>query len=84
MKSLILLFTLAMITAASAQMPQTVPLKSNQTGEAIGTATMSGSHIYFRDLKGELIATIVVDKDGTKTMYDPSGKVLDQITSKPK
>jgi hypothetical protein len=72
----VLLMTLIM--PAIAQTPRTVPLMG-KNGEQIGTATFTGNRIFLRDIKGELFAQIVVDADGTRTMLDPNGKVLDQI-----
>jgi hypothetical protein len=81
MKTLII--ALMMTTAAAAQdptqMPKTVPFTA-ANGDIIGSATFSSNHIYIRDTKGEPIATIVVDRDGTRTIYDPHGKILDQIS----
>jgi hypothetical protein len=59
--------------------PRTIPL-NDRDGKRIGTATFSGNRIYLRHENGDLIAQIVRDKDGTLTMFDPNGKVLDQMT----
>jgi len=78
------LIFLAISTAASAQgfsLPQTVPW-TDRDGKPIGTATIFGLHMYLRDLNGELVATVVVERDGTKTLYDPHGKVLDKVPGK--
>ena len=83
MKSLVIAFTIAMLTAASAQgiaLPQTAPLTDTE-GKVIGTATTLGGRVYLRDLKGEHFATIMIGKDGTRMHYDPSGKVLDKISA---
>jgi hypothetical protein len=66
------------VAMAQVPMPRTVPL-TNANGEQVGTATFSGARIYLRDNKGELFAQIVVERDGTRTLYDSSGKQLDQI-----
>jgi len=71
-------------TAAQTPMPRTVPLVNNTTKETVGTATFSGNSIYLRDIKGELYAIATIERDGTKTLRDPNGKVLDTIPSKPK
>src|SRR5215467_6235303 len=81
------LFVIAMLTMAQAQTPPednfgrmlapTGPF-TNKDGKVIGTATTFGNRIYVRDLKGELFMTIVIDRDGTRTIYDPHGKVIDQ------
>ena len=88
MRYVIALTTLAMITTASAQginLPTaTGPLTSNQTGEVIGTVTRWGDRFTMRDLKGELIGTLVIEPDGTRTLYDANGKVTDTIPSKKK
>lgn len=55
---------------------------TNKDGKVIGTATTWGNHIYVRDLKGEIVMTIVLDADGTRTLYDPNGKILDQAPGK--
>jgi len=52
---------------------------TDKNGTVIGSTTLIGNRIYMRDLKGEHVATIVFEKDGTRTIYDPNGKVLDQI-----
>jgi len=70
------------IASAAAQgLPKTVPFNDAE-GKAIGTATFSLGGIYIRDLKGEPIATIARDRDGKWTLYDPHGKVLDQLPGK--
>ena len=80
MRSLILAFVLAS-TAASAQLPlpTNLPLTDTKTGEVIGTATLWGNRMVLRRKNGEFIATAVFDRDGTRTLYDEHGKVLDQI-----
>lgn len=70
-------------TSPFTALPRSVPL-TDAAGKTIGTATFTHkpdftSWVVLRDLKGELIASITVDKDGTKTMYDPNGKMVDQI-----
>ena len=85
MKALIALFTLAMLATATAQpnpLAQAGQI-TNKKGENIGTVTQTGNHFYLRDLKGEHFATIVIERDGTRTLYDPSGKVLDKVAGWP-
>jgi hypothetical protein len=68
-----------MLTTAAAQhppLPQTVKLHNKATKEPLGTATFSGNRIYFRDKDGAHYATIEIAPDGTRTTYDPSGKVI--------
>jgi hypothetical protein len=81
MKTLILAVMLATVTIAQAQQlnhPKTIVFTNNATGEKMGTATLSADgRIYFRDKTGEHYATMVREPDGTKTLYDPSGKVID-------
>lgn len=80
---LVALFTLVMMTAALAQnyvAPRTIKLVNKDTQEVIGTVTMSDNRLYYRDMKGEHFATVQVHKDGTRTMYDPSGKVIERPT----
>jgi len=62
---------------AQTEWPTTGPF-TNKDGKVIGTATTWRNRIYVRDLKGELYMTIVIDRDGTRTIYDPHGKMLDQ------
>jgi hypothetical protein len=58
--------------------PRTVPFNDG-TGTQIGTATFMGNRIYLRDMTSALIAQIVVDRDGTQIMLDPSGKIVDRL-----
>lgn len=70
---------LALLTTASAQhlpLPATVQLHNRATKESLGTATFSGNRIYMRDKNGEHYATIEIAPDGTRTTYDPTGKVI--------
>jgi hypothetical protein len=66
-------------TAAQTSLPTTLPLIDNNTKEKIGTATLWGGRMVLRKSDGTFIATIVVERDGTRTMYDEHGKTLDQI-----
>jgi hypothetical protein len=80
MKTLIIL--LALILPATAQgymLPTVLPLVNNTTKEVIGTATLWGGKMVLRKSDGTFIATVIVDKDGTRTLYDENGKVLDQL-----
>jgi hypothetical protein len=61
--------------------PRTVPLLGKD-GQQIGTATFSDNRIYLRNQDNEIFAQIVVEADGTRTMYDVNGKVLDRIEGK--
>ena len=79
MKTLVTLFTVAMLTTAAAQyppLPKTINLHDTATKEPLGTATFSDNRIYLRDKNGEHYATIEYNADGTRTMYDASGKVI--------
>ena len=79
MKTLVALFSIAMLATASAQyppLPATVQLHNKATNEPLGTATFSDNRIYLRDKNGEHYATIEYNADGTRTMYDASGKVI--------
>jgi bifunctional DNase/RNase len=62
-------------------MPTTMPLINNITKERIGTATLWGGRMVLRKTDGTFIATVVVERDGTRKMFDESGKTLDQIPS---
>jgi len=83
MKTLIIALALMMTTAAAAQteMPRTGEF-TDKDGNKIGTVTFSQRGWFFRDLNGELIAFITRDQEGRLTMYDPNGKVLDQLPAK--
>jgi len=66
------------------EMPNIVPL-NDAAGNRIGTAVINKGKTYLRNLDGKLFATIVYDpREGTRTMYDENGKVLDQIKGLPK
>ena len=85
MKILILAFTLAMLTAASAQgiggpMPTTSKLVGPD-GEQIGTATKWGTATTFRKTDGELMGSLTMDAPGQLTLRDPDGKVLETATT---
>jgi hypothetical protein len=91
MRTLLLLLILTTAASAQQdpakplQIPQVVPLPSsgpktvpmvNLNNEKIGTATMTGNTVYFRDADGTLLASMVVDKDGARTLYDANGREL--------
>jgi len=57
------------------RMPITTPIMKGN--EPNGTVTTYGNRMYFRNLKGELIATVVTARDGTRTTYDPNGKIME-------
>lgn len=79
MKSLILAFLLATATMAQAQQlnqSQTIKLHNKATGEFLGTATKSGNTVYIRNKNGEHIYTTILNPNGTKTTFDPSGNVI--------
>jgi hypothetical protein len=63
------------------EIPKTAPI-NNAKGERIGTATMSGNKIYIRNLENKLMGTVVTEADGSKKLYDPSGKVIDEMPMK--
>jgi hypothetical protein len=63
------------VTQASAQ--QTITLTNKATGEKVGSITMTGDRSYLRDKDGNHVETIVRNKDGTATTYDPNGKVME-------
>jgi hypothetical protein len=83
MRPLLAVIILASMTAAAAAqqafMPTTLPLVDNNTKEKIGTATLWGNRMVLRKADGTFIATVVFERDGTRTMYDEHGKTLDQI-----
>jgi hypothetical protein len=81
---LVAALVLALVMPAKAQqldLPKTIKLHNNATGEVIGTATISGNTMYLRDKDGEHVRTVVRNRDGTTTSYDVHGKVI--ANSKP-
>ena len=78
MYALFAAFTILTAAPAWAQQPST-GVWNNTKGEVLGTVTNSGGRLYLRNTQGELVATIVFEQDGTRTIYDPNGKVLDRI-----
>jgi hypothetical protein len=83
MRPLLAAIILASMTAAAAAqqafMPTTLPLIDNNTKARIGTATLWGNRMVLRKTDGTFIATVVFERDGTRTMLDEHGKALDQI-----
>jgi hypothetical protein len=81
MRPLLAVIILASMIAAAAaqQLPTTLPLIDNATKETIGTATLWGRKMVLRKTDGTFIATIVIERDGTRKMFDESGKALDEI-----
>jgi len=76
---LVLAFTFAMLTTASAQyapLPRTGNLINNATKEVIGTVTFSGDRAYLRDKDGKHLGTVGFNADGTRTTYDENDNVL--------
>jgi hypothetical protein len=51
----------ATTTAMAQTLPGTMPW-TDAKGNKIGTATLDGLRMYLRDTKGELVATVVVDR----------------------
>jgi hypothetical protein len=87
MKSLAIAFTLAMlvatavVTLARAQVPTTVKLYDNRSGEVVGTATVMDRHtLVLRDLKGEIIGLLIFEKDGSRTFRDATGKPVETLS----
>jgi hypothetical protein len=79
MKTLIILLALTLpAMAQQGYTPRIIPL-IGKDGQQIGTATLSGLHIYLRNMQNEIFAQIVVERDGSRTMYDANGKVLDHV-----
>jgi hypothetical protein len=83
MKILAILLALMLPAAAQTPIPRIVPLLGKD-GQQIGTATFSGNRIFLRNKDNEIFAQIIVEADGTRTMYDASGKVLDRIEGEKK
>ena len=79
MKTLVIVFTLATLTTATAQpapLPRTIQLHDNATKQSLGSATYVDNKIYLRNRNGEHYATIVVAPDGSHTAYDPGGQPM--------
>jgi hypothetical protein len=70
-------FTVSTIPMIQIEIPKTLPV-NNKDGVQIGTGTISGNKIYFRDLKGEFVGTIV-NENNKKIIYDPNGKVVNRL-----
>ena len=64
--------------------PKTVTVHNNKTGEVIGTitVTVTGTTAYVRNKDGEHIYTVVQNPDGSKTAFDPNGKVI-ELSARP-
>lgn len=62
-------------------LPITMPWVDDQ-GVRQGTATRSGNRTYMRNLKGELIMTVVSDANGV-SMYDHSGNLIRRVDRTP-
>lgn len=84
MKALVV--TLLLITAAPATAQRnldfgpptrTIKLYDKDKTTQIATATFSGRAIYFRNMKGEHIATLARNPDNTIGAWDPHGKPID-------
>ena len=56
-------------------MPKTLRVYNNSNGEVIGTATLWNRTFTFRGSKGELIGTLTIEADGSRTFRDPSGNI---------
>jgi hypothetical protein len=79
------IFTLAMMTVATAQQtpPVSIPMKlyDNRSGEVIGTAIfMDRRTLVLRDLKGEIIGQVIFEKDGSRTFRDANGKPVEGLS----
>jgi len=76
MYALITAFILAATPAWAQQpIPTPVPLV-DKNGVKVGTVTTTGNRQYVRNIKEELLAVIVHDKDGTRTAYDKDGNII--------
>ncbi len=82
MKTILLLRAMTFPAIAQQQMPKTVKLTNKATGEIIGTITMNGANAYLRDNSGELLQTITVEPNGSRTVYDPNGNVIKIVPAK--
>ena len=75
MYALIAAFVLAATPAWAQKSSAPVPV-FDRNGVKFGTVTVSGNRYFVRDAKEELLWTIVVDPDGTRTAYDPDGNIV--------
>ena len=66
------------IASVCAAQAQTFPL-TDKNGVTMGTVTFDKDRAYLRDLKQELIGTVVTLPDGTKTAYDAEGRVVRKV-----
>ena len=76
---LVAAIVLALVMPAKAQfldMPKTIKVHNNKTGEIIGTITMSGATAYVRNKDCEHVYTVVRNPDGTTTSFDPHGNAV--------
>jgi hypothetical protein len=55
---------------------KTINLYDKKTGETVGTVIINGNTAIMRNAKGEHINTMSIDKDGKRTVYDPSGNAI--------
>jgi YD repeat-containing protein len=69
----------ATATAQSFALPSTVQIEGPD-GQKIGTATTSGNMTVYRDAKGQLTGSSTIATDGTRTHYDPHGKITGTST----
>ena len=78
MHAIIAAFAIALATPAWAQpASNTHPLINSNTGEKTGTVTIVGKNRYIiRNLKEEFLATIVVEADGSRSVYDENGQAV--------
>jgi len=83
MKTLMILLIMTTTAMAQEPMPKTVPW-TDAKGESIGTATFWLNRMFLRDTKGELVAQVIVNRDGTRILLDPHGKELDRQLPLPK
>jgi hypothetical protein len=84
MKTLILAFTLAILTSASAQIGSPWPTVNKVVGpdgKQIGTATEWGKSTTFRKLDGELMGSLTMESPGVLVLRDPSGKIKETATT---
>ncbi len=77
--AVIIFAAMTAVAAAQMPMPTTLPLIDNNTKERIGTATLWGGRMVLRKSDGTFIATVIVERDGTRKLLDESGNVTDQI-----
>jgi hypothetical protein len=80
MKYCVLALATLIAAPASAQYftapPKVITLYDKKTNEPVGTVIVNGNTAILRNTNGGHIQTMSIDKDGKRTVYDPSGNII--------